>query len=180
MKSILKCIVLASIFSCVSCTQKADSTPPEKCTNPWGGASTPARKIPSIPQLEEVRICLPQGFIPQYGGDKFEFSLPNDNIDTNGRLILQRNIGEIYKNPDDEGEYKKQMDFYKSPSSTCKIKKIKGKRFLIVDTKASASGKVARAYIHLGNGYMLALEAHAPNDKVLSTLTSAIENADIP
>lgn len=180
MKNILRCIALVSLFSCVSCTQKADSTPPEKCTNPWGGASATARKIPSIPQLEEARICLPQGFVPKYGGDKFEFSLPNDNFDINGRLLLQRNVGEIYKNPDDAGEYKKQMAFYESPSSSCKIKTIKGKRFLVVDTKASASGKVAKAYIHLGNGYMIGLEAHAPNDKVLSALTTAIENADIP
>jgi len=151
-----------------------------ECANPWGGSS----RTSNSPEREQVRLCLPEGFSPV--GEENGALAFRDESASCGTLYISISKDSQYHGTDDPKEYAKLKDWLlalmKSSSETkilgSEMVTIDGKRFVAI--RAAAKGKVSESSFHIGNGYLLALSAEAPNEAVLSTLGNVIRAAEIP
>lgn len=154
------------------------------CENPWGGVAAQDQKQRSgVPGPEDVRLCLPPGFIPEAKERGFVFRDPNDGAGARGRLGLAVTPDSQYKHSDSMEDYEKLKAWLChlsniSEATLCTVTKIQGNLYVLL--KGLQVSVHTEAYIRIGNGYMLAITAEAPNDDALAVLKAVIQEAVIP
>jgi hypothetical protein len=153
------------------------------CDNPWGTALQNNDLRSATLKPEDVHLCLPAGFIPESKEDGILFRDPADTKGTRGRIGLAISVDTKYKNSDLVEDYEKlkmwlcQLSNI-SAGTLCSVTKIQGKLYVVL--KGVQVGANSEAYIHVGNGYMLALTAEAPDDAAYAILSAVLRGATIP
>jgi len=153
------------------------------CDNPWGTALQNNNLRSETLKPEDVHLCLPAGFIPESKEDGILFRDPADTKGARGRIGLAISVDTKYKNSDLVEDYEKlkmwlcQLSNI-SAGTLCSVTKIQGKLYVVL--KGVQVGANSEAYIHVGNGYMLALTAEAPDDAAYAILSAVLRGATIP
>ena len=153
------------------------------CENPWGNALTNDNLRSEALKPEDVRLCLPAGFIPESKDDGIMFRDPADTKGVRGRIGLAISVDGKYKHSDIMEDYEKLKIWLCQLSNItagtlCSVTKIQGKLYVVL--KGVQVGANSEAYIHVGNGYMLALTAEAPDDAAYAILSAVLRGATIP
>jgi hypothetical protein len=155
----------------------------QACENPWGSVSENNKTRVDLPKVENVRLCLPDGFAGVMSEDGVNFKDPNDAAGTRGSLGIAITPGSNYSYSDNEMDYHGLEGWLCqlaniSAGTRCAIIRLKGNLFVLL--KGLGIGVYSEIYIHTGNGYMLALTAEAPNESTLSSLRAVIQDTNIP
>ncbi len=158
-------------------------TAAQACDNPWGSVSEDHKMRAGLPKVQEVRFCLPAGFVGEVREDGVSFRDPNDAAVSRGRLGVAISPGSNYQYSNDEMDYQRLQGWLCqlaniSAGTRCAITRLKGNLFVLL--KGLALGAHSEVYIHTGNGYMLALTAEAPSEAVLALLRAVIQDTNIP
>ena len=153
------------------------------CENPWGNALPHNNLRSETLKPEDVRLCLPAGFIPESKDDGIMFRDPADTKGARGRIGLAISVDSKYKHSDIMEDYEKLKIWLCQLSNItagtlCSVTKIQGQLYVLL--KGVQVGVNSEAYIHIGNGYMLALTAEAPDDAAYAILSAVLRGAIIP
>ncbi|MDP2156118.1 MAG: hypothetical protein Q8K68_00215 [Nitrospirota bacterium] len=157
-------------------------TAAQACENPWGSVSEDKMRA-GLPKVQEVRFCLPAGFVEEVREDGVSFRDPNDAAGSRGRLGAAISPGSNYQYSDNEKDYQRLQGWLCqlaniSAGTRCAITRLKGNLFVLL--KGLGIGVYSEIYIHTGDGYMVALTAEAPSESVLSSLRAVIQDANLP
>ncbi|NJD56235.1 MAG: hypothetical protein FIA94_07515 [Nitrospirae bacterium] len=155
----------------------------QECGNPWGGNPGEISAGAPVTKPEDVRLCLPPGFVPENKDGGIAFSDPNDSKGEQGRLGIAVTVDSKYRKPESSDEYERVKAWLCNLANTsmgtvCSISEINGVFFVLL--KGLEIGSHTESYIHMGNGYLLALTAEAPTGESLSRLRMVINGACLP
>jgi hypothetical protein len=108
---------------------------------------------------------------------------PDDNQGKRGRLGLAVTTGKKYRKPDTEEEYERVKSWLCSLANTstgtsCSMTRLQGKLFVLL--KGLEIGTHTESYFQMGDGYLLALSAEAPNEEALALLRAVIWEVRLP
>ncbi len=155
----------------------------QDCGNPWGG--TAERRPGAGPAImpEDIRLCLPPGFIPQEKDGGLAFYAPDDIEGKKGRLGLAVSADGKYRKPETDAEYEKIKAWLCSLANTsagtsCSMTRLQGSTFVLL--KGLEIGTHTESYFQMGNGYLLALSAEAPTEEALALLRAVIREVRLP
>jgi hypothetical protein len=154
------------------------------CENPWGKAASEGRSAASgTVTHEHVQLCLPVGFVPENKEGGMAFSDPKDTEKKRGRLGLAVAVDGKYREPERDEEYEGIKAWLCSLANTsvgtsCSIVRLGGSLFVLL--RSLEIGTHSESYFHMGNGYLLALSAEAPNEEALALLRPVIQGVRLP
>ena len=177
-RPVILTIMLFSLFSLVESACFA-----QDCGNPWGGKTgeKPARSPVTKP--EDVRLCLPAGFVPEEKEEGFAFSDPKDSKGEQGRMGIAVTLDSKYRHSDSKDEYERIKVWLCNLANTsigtvCSVIEIRGSLFVLL--KELQINSHTESYIHMGDGYLLALTAEAPTSEAMEQLRAVIHGARLP
>jgi len=175
--------VIMTLVIFASCLWSCSTPAARDCDNPWGGATErrPGGGPAVIP--EDVRLCLPPGFIPQEKDGGLAFYDPDDIEGKKGRLGLAVSADGKYRKPNTDEEYEKIKSWLCSLANTsagtsCSMIRLQGVRLVLL--KGLEIGTHTESYFQMGDGYLLALSADAPTEKALAELRVVIQEVRLP
>ncbi|HYQ48487.1 MAG TPA: hypothetical protein VEP69_05435 [Thermodesulfovibrionales bacterium] len=132
---------------------------------------------------EDIRLCLPPGFSAQEKEGGFAFSDSNDTKGEQGMIGIAVTVDSKYQHPTSRDEYERVKSWLCNLANTsmgtvCSLTEING--FIFVLLKGLEVGSHTESYIHMGNGFLLALTAEAPTGEALSRLRTVIAGVHLP
>lgn len=155
----------------------------QDCPNPWGSVANKMSEVRPVIIPEDIRLCLPPGFVPHKIDGGMAFYDPDDVEGKRGKLGLAVSIDGKYRKPDSEEEYERVRSWLCGLANTslgtiCSLTSLQGQQFVLL--KSLEIGTYTESYLQMGNGYLLALSAEAPNDETLSLLRAVIQEVKLP
>lgn len=174
---------LTLIFLLISLLFHYDLAVAQDCGNPWGGNPGERSAGARVTKPEDVRLCLPPGFVAEEKEGGIAFSDPNDSKKEQGKMGIAVTVDSKYRKPESSDEHERVKAWLCNLANTsmgtiCSITEINGVTFVLL--KGLEIGSHTESYIHMGNGYLLALTAEAPTGEALSRLTTVIRGARLP
>jgi hypothetical protein len=175
--------VITAFLMVVSCLLSCSPCSAQECGNPWGGEAEkkPGAGLVIIP--ENIRLCLPPGFVPHEKDGGLAFYVPDDFEGKKGRLGLAVSADGKYRKPDTDEEYERIKSWLCSLANTsagtsCTMTRLQGTPFVLL--KGLEIGTHTESYFQMGDGYLLALSAEAPNEEALALLRAVIQEVRLP
>lgn len=174
---IMAFLVFAScLWSCSPCSA-------QDCGNLWGGAAEKKPGAGPVIIPKYVRLCLPHGFIPHEKDGGLAFYDPDDVEGKKGRLGLAVSDDGKYRKPYTDEEYERIKSWLCSLANTsagtsCTMTRLQGTPFVLL--KGLEIGTHTESYFQMGDGYLLALSAEAPNEEALALLRAVIQEVRLP
>jgi hypothetical protein len=88
-----------------------------------------------------------------------------------------------YREPEKDEEYERVKAWLcnlanTSVGTSCSITRLRGSLFVLL--RSLELGSHTESYFHMGNGYLLALSAEAPNEEALALLRAVIQEVRLP
>ena len=165
------------------CMDSGRSASAGECENPWGRAGSDQGTGSAAITPEDIRLCLPAGFIAEKKEGGVAFSDPKDTEGKKGRLGLAISADQKYQKPERDDEYERIKAWLCSLANTsvgtsCSIVRLGGAPFVLL--KSLEVGTHTESYFHMGNGYLLAVSAEAPNEETLALLRAVIQEVRLP
>jgi hypothetical protein len=178
MKKEMGFICMIALLSTFAGEKMTSAVSLNDCSNPWGGASIVSRKYNKIPELNEIRLCLPSKYTPTKLEDRVQFAVPGDNFHRYGLLSVIINIHETYKSTDNLEQRKQLWCTPPNAVTKCSIATINGRSYVLVET--TMLGRPEKAYAHYGDGYMIGLNIAASDPAIMAELVQVVEKAEVP
>ncbi len=166
-----------------SCLWSSLPSSAQECGNPWGGGEERKPGAGTAIIAEDIRLCLPPGFVPQEKESGLAFYDPDDVEGKKGRLGLAVSADGKYRKPDTDAEYDKIKSWLCSLANTsagtsCSLTILQGSRFVLL--KGLEIGTHTESYFQMGDGYLLVLSAEAPTEEALAQLRAVIREVRLP
>ena len=167
----------------VTCIKPGHAASAGDCENPWGKALPDKGAGSETITPGDVQLCLPMGFVPENREAGVAFSDPKDAEGKRGRLGLAISLDRKYQESDKDEEYERIKIWLcnlanTSVGTSCSIVRLKGVLFVLLH--GLEVGTHTESYFHMGNGYLLALSAEAPDEDTLAVLRAVIREVKLP
>ena len=177
-RPVILTILLFSLFSLVASACFA-----QDCGNPWGGKSREKPAGSPVTKPEDVHLCLPAGFVPAEKEGGFAFFDAKDSKGEQGRLGIAVTLDSQYRHSDSTDDYVRIKAWLCNLANTsvgtvCSVTEIRGSLFVLL--KGLEINSHTESYIHMGDGYLLALTAEAPTSEAMEQLREVIHGARLP
>ncbi len=155
----------------------------EVCGNPWGTALPAGSPGSETLKPEHVRLCLPAGFTAEARENSVVFRDLTDAKGARGRIGLAVSADRSYKHSDSREDYEKlKVKLCQLSNATagtlCSVTQMQGKFFVVL--KGLQAGVFSEVFFHIGDGYLLALTADAPDSDAYAVLQAVVQGAIVP